>query len=146
MDLSHLLNSAPTGELQTRRTPCPEGDYPARIDDIEFRQVKTKNGDRTIMRVIWSIEDEGVKAALDRETLKVSQDIWLDLDSTGGIDSGKDKNIGLGQLRAVFDQNSPGIPIGALKGTGLALVHVNHRRPEGSDEAFVEINRVAKML
>lgn len=145
MDLSHLLNAAPSEALSTQRTPVPEGDYVAAIDDINFRTVKTKNGDRPIMTVLWEIHDESLKAQMDREKVTVKQDFWIDLDEMGGLATGPDQNTQLGALRAVFDQNEAGVPLGALKGTPRVLVHVKHRTVEGRDGVFQEVDRVAKL-
>jgi hypothetical protein len=145
MDLSHLLDAAPEAPLQTQRTPVPEGEYAARIDDLLLRSVKTKAGDRPIMTVVWEIIDEALKAKLSREKITVRQDIWIDLDEMGGLDAGTDRNVGLGQLRDVFGLNEPGVPIGALKGTPPALVQVRHRKVEGRDDVFSEVGRIAPL-
>lgn len=145
MDLSHLLNAAPTEALATQMTPVPEGDWMASIDDLTFKQVKTKNGDRPVMTVTWEIHDEGLKAQMDREQIMVRQDLWLDLDETGGLATGQDMNVALGRLRQVFGQNEPGVPLGALKGTGRVLIHVKHRKVEGRDGVFQEVDRVAPL-
>src|SRR5262245_51213003 len=117
MDLSHLLDAAPDAPLQTQRTPVPEGEYAARIDDLVLRNVKTKAGDRPIMTVVWEVIDEALKAKLDRQKITVRQDIWIDLDEMGGLDTSPDRNVSLGALRNVFGLNEAGVPIGALKGT-----------------------------
>jgi hypothetical protein len=145
MDLSHLLDSAPESPLQTQRTPVPEGEYAARIDDITLRNVTTKAGERPIMTVHWEIIDEALKAKLSRDRIIVRQDIWIDLDEMGGIDTGPDRNVNLGALRNIFGLNEPGVPIGALKGTPPALIQVRHRQVEGREDVFTEVGRVAPL-
>ena len=61
------------------------------------------------MVIKWDIQDEEAKKIVERETLSVTQSILLDLTPDGtGMDMGKGKNIGLGQIRTALGQNQPG--------------------------------------
>lgn len=57
----------------------------------------------------------------------VYQTIWLDISGSGGLDTSKGKNVGLGKLRDALGQNREGQPWspGMLVGQ-VALIRVGH--------------------
>ena len=68
---------------------------------------KGETGYRMIIK--WDIQDEGAKSLVDRDKVTVTQSILLDLTEDGsGLDMGKGKNIGLGQIRTALSQNEAG--------------------------------------
>ena len=79
--------------------PIPEGVYPAICDGFEIRTAKTEDGDRAILRLMWSIMDDSVKELLGREVVISRQDIWLDLNTDGSIATGPGQNVQLGRAR-----------------------------------------------
>ncbi|MGH7472315.1 MAG: hypothetical protein ACREJW_00070, partial [Candidatus Methylomirabilales bacterium] len=136
MDFSHLLNASVSGSMETTFTPVPEGDYLARIETIEVRSVDTKNGVSPIARLTWIVLDESLKASMDRDQIQVFQDLWLDLDATGALARGKDKNVGLGRVRRAVGQNDDGGEwnLGLLEGSSPAMVHIRHRQDKNDPE------------
>lgn len=142
-----LASAVVDGELSTQTLNCPEGRYRAQVGDrIDARQVDTKNGVRTIVRVPWMILDDAVKAELERDTVIVTQDLWLDLDENGALDTGKGKNVDLGRVREAVGQNNlPGWTFPSLRGQ-MAMVQVAHRSDTTNPERkYAEIRRITKL-
>lgn len=136
-DVNKLLATTFEDANSTESTPCPEGEYVARIDKIEPRVMNTKNGEKAILTIQWAPSDgDGrIKAATGRDNIMVKQDVWLDLTEEGNLDMGKGMNITLGRLRALFNQNTPGKAWGFNQLIGnVAKVLVTHRT---SDEGRV---------
>lgn len=139
--------------------PIPEGDYPAMIDDfdssaveqVEFTYKKGPNagspGTMTKLTINWVIQDEALKARLDRDKVTARQQIILDIADNGGLDFGKGKNVTLGQLRAAVGQNAAGAwSIMNLRGAGPAMIHVGHRQDKNNPERkYAEVTRVAPL-
>lgn len=128
---------------------CDEGEYSALVEEIIFKEVNIKKGERAgqtayMLEVFWAIQDEGQTAQLGFVP-KVKQGLWLDMTEDGnGIDRGKGKNVRLGRLREAVGQNVAGQPWSPnmLKGQ-VAVVKVEHSM-EG-ENIYANINRVAGM-
>lgn len=148
-DPEKFMNSVTEDAGSTSLTPIPTGEYTAVVDDVEWREAKTKAGEaRMIMRVIWRITDNDLANQLDRVPT-VRQDVWLDVDKrTGGLDFAKGKNIGVGRLREALGQNNPGqrwAP-GMLKGAGPALLTITQRGDkENTDTIYNDVKSVGKI-
>lgn len=147
MDFSHLLNAPVPGAMETQYTPVPEGDYLARIENLEVRSVETKNGVSPVARLTWVILDESLRASMERDQIQVYQDLWLDLDTTGALSRGKDKNVGLGRVRRAVGQNDTADwNLGLLKGSTPCMVHIGHRQDKNDPERiYAEVKRVASV-
>lgn len=144
-DADAFLNSTVAGApMSTSLTVCPEGTYRAQIGEgLQVRPVATKTGTRTVLRLPWQILDDAVIAELKRDPVVVNQDLWLDFDETGQLDSSEGKNVDLGRVREAVGQNtgdawSPGM----LRGQ-QATVRVGHRSDRDNPERkYDEIRRV----
>jgi hypothetical protein len=147
-----FLNQTASGPMSTSVTPCPEGEYRAIIDDgdkaITFSSGTNKNGNAWHkMNVSMKILDENVKALLKRESVFVPMQLWLDLNADeSGLDTAEGKNVSLGRLRAVLDQNSGDWKPSDLKGKGPIMVKVT-QRSDTTDPTikYAEVSRVAKI-
>jgi hypothetical protein len=136
-----------TDANSTKSTPCPVGEYIAIVESVKARQW-TKKDDPSIggmaVDIVWSIDDAGVKQALERDKVNVKQGIMLDLTETGGIDTGKGKNVGLGRLREACGLNEPGRPFAFSMLTGrMAKVRIKHR--VDGDNIYGEVDAVARV-
>lgn len=145
-DPNTFLNQEYNEALDTKVIPCPVGDYPAISEKVDVIPWQSRDGSKSGLKaqIIWDIQDENVKQICQRDTVKVRQDIMLDLNETGnGLDMGKGKNIGLGRLREALDLNQPGAPFSfaAMQGR-LATVNIKHR-VDGED-IYAEVKGVAK--
>lgn len=144
-DPATFLNATVTDANDTKSIPCPAGEYLAVATKVDIKPWAKKDGSDSGLRVdiTWEIQDENVKALLDRDTVKVSQQQMLDLTDTGQLDIGKGKNIGLGRIREALDLNTPGQPFAFSMIEGrMAKVAVSHRTY--NDEIFAEIKKIAK--
>lgn len=116
LNTEEFLQTTTDSALDTRLEPCPAGDWSAIAGKPEVRSFTYKSGDKegeTGYRMVirWEIQDEEAKRQVDRDKLSVTQSILLDLTEDGnGLDFGKGKNIGLGQIRDAIGQNTPGQP------------------------------------
>lgn len=140
-DPDTFLSQQTTEALDTTSTPIPEGVYPAVVDKIVPRQAKGS----TILDVIWSIDDEGVKTVTGLQKNTARQSIFLDMTESGALDFSKGKNVQLGRLRDALNQNTPGHPWapGMLVGN-VARVSVKHRLGDNG-QTYVDVKEVARM-
>lgn len=131
----------------TKSTPCPVGEYTAVIESVKARPWQKKDDPSVAgmaIDIVWNIDDAGVKAALDREKVSVKQGIMLDMTESGGIDTGKGKNVSLGRLREAVGLNEPGRSFSFSMLTGRpAKVQVKHRID--GDNIYGEVSAVAKL-
>lgn len=114
LNTEEFLQTTTDAALDDKLDPCPAGEWTGLAGKPEIKDFEYKSGDRigeTGYRMVikWDIQDEEAKAAVERDTLSVTQSILLDLTPDGnGLDMGKGKNIGLGQIRTALGQNTPG--------------------------------------
>lgn len=150
-DYQKLLDQQTSEAASIQLEPAPEGEFRVFIDtEVEFerwfRQVEIKKGPRTgqtvvICRVPFVLDDENVKAALERDRVTAIRDCWLDfLDDGITLDWGKGKNVDLGQIRAAVGLGSAGRPfnLAMLPGAGPALAKIRHDEYEGRKSAIVD--------
>ena len=146
-DPNAFLDQTVDGALDTKVTPCPEGEFIAVIDSVTPRPWNSKDGTKAgvALDVFWAIDDQGVKEQLGREKILVKQGIMLDLDATGQrLDVSKGKNINLGRLREAVGMNTPGQPFSFNMLPGRAArVKVSHRT-DGED-IYADIKMVTKI-
>lgn len=114
LNTEEFLQTTTDSALDDKLDPCPPGEWIAIAGKPEAKEFEYKTGDRVgdigyRMVIKWDIQDEEAKKVVDREKLSVTQSILLDLTADGnGLDFGKGKNIGLGQIRTALGQNTPG--------------------------------------
>lgn len=138
-DPDMFMNSQTTDANDTTLVPVPVGDYPASVKEV----VAGTAGDKPVLNVTWTINDQAARDATGMENPTVRQTIWLDIDeATGGLQTTRGKNVGLGKLRAALNQNQPGQPWapGMLKGQA-AIVKVTHRADK--DDASIQYAQIA---
>lgn len=136
-DPDTFLDNAVGSELSTEFIPVPEGEYNAVIDDVS---VKVTNSGYTILNVRWNIDDPAVAEVTGRNNNSVVQSIFLDITSDGQLDTAKGKNIGLGRLRDIFDQNDSSHTLRQLIG-GCARILVAHRHSDDG-QVFTDVKSV----
>lgn len=116
INTEEFLQQTTESALDDHLDPCPPGDWLAQAGKPQIHSFVYKQGEREgetgyRMAIRWEIQDQEVKDQLDRDTVSVTQSILLDLTPDGqGLDFGKGKNIGLGQIRTALGQNEPGDP------------------------------------
>ena len=147
-DPQSFLDAQITDSMDTKVVPCPQGEFTGVIDSIAPEQWKSGDGTQSGLKLVvqWLIEDQGVKDFLARDTVKVKQQIFLDVTDDGKLDTGPQKNIGLGRLREAVDLNNKGqaFTFGMLPGR-MAKVMVGHTPDRKDPETiFAQVNKVAK--
>lgn len=160
-DPDRFLQQNVDGPLETEFTLVPAGEYLAAIDDfdkdaIEEIKFDYKKGPRAgqpgvmyKLTLPFIVNDDAVKAELDRDKVIVNRQLILDLDENGKLAEGKNKNIELGRIRDAVGQND-GSPwtIANLRGAGPLMIRVTHvefERKDGSRGKRAEIDRVARV-
>lgn len=160
-DPGAFMQSTIDQPLETEFRLVPEGMYPAMIGDfdetaierIEFEYRRGPKagqpGSMVKLTLPFSIQDDKVKAELQRENVNCQMQLILDIDPSGRLDFGQDKNIKLGQVRNAVGQNTPGPwTIGQLKGAGPLMVKVTHEEVKtagGEKMTFARVTRVAPL-
>ena len=148
--------------LETEFKLCPAGEYEAAIDDftaeaiesIDFEYKRGPKAGQPGQMVKFScpfvINNEGVKAELNREKVVVTKQVILDMDENGQLDWGTNKNIELGRIRQAVGQNVEGPwSIGKLRGAGPVMVKVTHRdytTKDGRKGTQADIDRVVPIF
>jgi hypothetical protein len=128
--------------FETSFTPIPESEYPAVVDSVKVDVVKFKDKatgaeeQRLVCRLIWSILDDAVKAAMGMSKVTVRQDIFIDLAPTGQFESGKNRNIDLGRVREALGLNSGPFSLQMLSGQGPVYLKVT-QRPDKDDSTKI---------
>ena len=115
-DADSFMNTTIDEPMATSLASVPEGEYTAMIGDFTSEAFKTieytgKDGlpvKRQILEVPFLIDDDALKASLGREQVSHRESYWLDFTADGRLDTGPDKNVQLGKLRAALNQNGNG--------------------------------------
>jgi hypothetical protein len=98
------------------------------------------------MNVSFKILDDAVRATLKRENVFVPMQMFLDLTTGNTLDTSEGKNVSIGRLRAVLDQNSGDWKPSDLKGKGPLMVKVTQRSDNRDPTIkYAEVSRVAKI-
>jgi hypothetical protein len=147
-DPAAFLDQSISGTLDTKMTPCPEGEFIAVIESVNPRPWNSKDGTKAgvALDVLWANDDAGVKQQLGRDKILVKQGIMLDLDATGQrLDVSKGKNINLGRLREALDMNDASQPFSfnMLPGNA-ARARVTHRMDQNGEDVYADIKMVTK--
>lgn len=146
MDYSYLLEEEISDPNATQFEQCPEGEYLARLDDFELKAAEWNDKNTCeprsapILCITWHILDEGLKAQLEMDPVRVQQDLFLDVEeATGQLSTDKNKNIMLGRIREAVGLNEVGqvFSLPMLKGSAPATVRVAHV----ADKATPDIKR-----
>jgi len=114
LNTEEFMQTTTEDVLDDHLEPCPAGEWLALLEDFEVLDFEFKSGERKgetgyRLAIKWDVQEEEVKKICDREKVTVRQSLLLDITEDGqGLDMGKGRNIGLGQLRTAFGQNAPG--------------------------------------
>lgn len=149
-----FLNTQMDEANSTELLAVPEGEYLAVSSPVtaeSFRSYDIKKGDRAgtkgySLDLEWTINDDGgaLKEYLGREP-KVRQGVMLDLNSSGGLEFGKGRNVGLGQLREALGQNLTGRPWAfSMLGGQVAKIQVKHTLDANNGKTYVNVTKVTK--
>lgn len=147
-DPEAFMRQETTEQNETRFEPVPEGEFVAMVDDLVIRNPK----DSVIADISWEIKDEELRARLgmdDSRKILVRQSIFLDVEESGALSFGPNKNVQLGKLRSALGQNESGQPwsFEMLKGAGPAKIKVI-QDPDKNDPETIwnRVTRVTKLV
>ena len=141
-----FLQGSVTESNDTKKIPCPIGEYTAVAEKVEARQWQSKDGltSGIALDITWSIDDPAVKEVTGRDNVSVRQGLMLDVLDNGGLDMSKGKNIGLGRVREALGLNTPGQPFAPSMIQGRAAkVTVSHR--VNGEDIYDEVKKVAAL-
>lgn len=150
-DANNFMSAVYEEANDTKRVPCPAGEFQASIDKVEPKTGTIGKGERmgqswAALSISYSIQDPAVLALLGRDKVIVQDMVMLDLTPQGGLDMGPGKNIGLGRVREACNLNQKGQPFSPMMLTGrfvkVAVKHVPGYKDPASLEA--EISGVVK--
>ena len=104
-DPAVFLNQTYDESNSTQSVPCPVGEYIAIAEKVDVKTWSSRDGSSSGLKVeiVWDIQDDAVKALLEKSKVTSRQQQMLDLTETGQLDFGKGKNVGLGRLRDALD-------------------------------------------
>jgi hypothetical protein len=143
-DPNVFLNQEIVGQSETKYTPVPTGEYKAYIDDLATDSYQ----DTPILVVTYALLDDNLKAELGLEKPTVQDRIFLDMDGSGNLAFGKNKNVKLGRLREAVGLNDPKkkFNFNMLRGLGPLNVLVEHNMNKKGEGPFANIARVTKAV
>lgn len=144
-DPDKFMDTTVTAPNSTKVESVPPGEYRAVIKEAQKPRVtNSKDGTKTyvFMDVIWSVDNDKLKAELGRDEIQIRQGISLDIDEEGNLDMGKGKNVALGKLREALGLNSGPFNPRQLTGAGPALISVTWQK--GSTE-YTQVDKVGKI-
>ena len=139
-----FLGGETEGGFETSYAKVMPGEYSAMYDSAKVRKVNTNDGELAVMDVTWLILDEDVKKETELERPTCRQSFWLDVNDKGGLERGKNKNVGLGRMLEALGINKGDkwSPEG-LKGS-LATVRVEHKpNKDDPENPYANVTRVA---
>lgn len=125
-------------EFETKRSLIDANEYDAVIEEIEARLVGDDN--KPILSTRLKLVNTGDDNIDGRNLFHT---IWLDMDSQGALQYGKDKNIGLGQLLAAVGLNGKPWNPGMLKGQ-LIHIKVGQRFNKRTEEMENVVQRITE--
>ena len=149
-DPNTFLEQTVTGAMDTKYPVIPAGEYPAISKSIAARKMQNKDptkGAYTVLDIVWSIDDAGVKEATKLETPTCRQSVFLDLDAEGKLDTSETKNVQLGRLREALGLNKPEDVFSFSQLVGQpALVRIEHSpNPTDAENPYSNVTKVAQV-
>jgi hypothetical protein len=130
-----FMDAEVEGEMETKYTPIPDGDYVAMID--EKLDLKEVNG-QPVVDLYHIIDDPELAEKMAMERISVKQSLFLDVADDGSLAFGPNKNVKLGKLREALGQNQAGQiwSIKMLAGAGPLRIKVGSR-PDRNDATII---------
>lgn len=144
-DPNTFLDTTLTEANATSATPVPVGEYIGVTEEPVVRNWTSKDGTKSglALDVPISIDDPRVREVTGRDKNSVRYGIMLDLNESGGIDTGKGRNVGLGRLREALDLNKPGQPFSFRMLAGRPVKVTIKHRVDG-DNIYADVAGVAR--
>jgi hypothetical protein len=146
-DPSTFLDIQTKEANSTEYIPLDEGEYTGIVETVDVREWTSKKDPSKrglALDIVWNVDDQGQREKLSRDKVLCKQGIMLDLNASGGLETGKGMNVNLGRLREAVGLNKPGEPFSFRMLVGqVARVSVKNRIDEGA--IFSDIKSVTKV-
>lgn len=154
-NLKALGEAQYNASMSTVTVPIPEGEYVMMVGDWkdDWMREQTANTGRNAGGTFVSVDvpveiiDDALRIKLGRDKLLSRYRFILDIDANGQLDFSEGKNVRLGKLREVLDQNTPGVPWSmqqlASKGPFKGWIKQTSDKTDPSIK-YSEVSRVAK--
>lgn len=147
-DKDAFLNQTIDAPMATDYELCPEGEYPALLDgEFNVNEVSGESEKGPYCFHVFEqdtiIQSDAVRQKLGRDVVKVRMRINLDLDDSGRLATGPNKNVKLGQLRSAIGKNNDQFSFNDLRGAGPIMVRVKHITSKKDGRKFAEVSSVA---
>lgn len=142
-DPESFLHNEVEGQMDTKVTPVPEGEYPGVAIDVKARNIN----EYAVMEVTWQIDDPEFEKIIGRNPARVRQSVFLDLMENGSLDLGSGKNVQLGKLRDALNQNNPdqAWSPSAIIGNSATVLVTHRSDPKNPDNVYDQVSRVAPL-
>lgn len=162
-DANAFVSSA-VDPLATKFEVCPPGEWQMMIDTDPKQLAETTDDEKSYIGIKhkkgvsektgkpydfheWTLTcvvvDDRVKQKMQRDRITVRLRLGLDLDSSGKIAGGPDKNVNLGRLREALGQNTPGWTPQQLLGAGPFIGKVTVTQVK--DREYADVTSVARI-
>lgn len=145
-DPQAFMNQAAGVKLDEQRELPAEGEFLAIAETVKDPEMKTSREGKPFYtsEIVWSIQDQNELQRLGRDKVTVRQQFFLDVNDSGALDFGKQKNITLGQIFSALGMNDGSGTLSRIAG-GMARVKVKHRPDKNNPErVFAEVSMVTK--
>lgn len=142
-DPSSFLTQETDQQMDTQFILIPAGEYPAMIKKIDARQQQNPNDPSqvwTIIDITYAIDDQGVREETGLPEPSIRQSLFLDLDDSGKLATGKGKNVNLGRLREAVGLNKPGVAFSFDALVGQAVIVAVSHTPDKKDPEIIYAN------
>lgn len=149
-DPTAFMNSPLPEANATKRVPLPVADaVPAQLVEQKYVSGEVKEGDHAgkswyKLNAVFEITDPEylAKCAGQPEKVKITYGVMLDMNETGGLAFGENKNINLGKLRQATGANEPGKTLAHMTGQFVRL-KIGHRAdPNDSSIVYEDVKGV----
>lgn len=152
IDIEKFASTPVSGEFATRAPLLPPGDYPAVIDDVKLRKVtytpRNGNGEQQVtigVDVTCMLSGPEVEQVKGMSYVMLRYGFLLDLDQSGAVATGQNRNRKLGRLLEAVGLNGKEWRWADLRGRPIT-VRVRHAQDrEDPETIYEEVTAIRKM-
>lgn len=141
-DPEQFMQQTTESTFETERTLIPPGEYQALIDECSAKVLGEKNSPALglVLHPI-NVDQEILDEVPNVEDIKLYHTIWLDISESGGLATGTNKNIALGQLLEAIGKN--GKPWSPMDIPGnVVMIDLTHRVNKSSGKPEEQIRAI----
>lgn len=106
-----FLAASFSNNFESKLELVPKGDYPGIIEKVDnARKISPNDSSKKpfgTVDVTFVLDAPEISAQLNREPLRMKMQMFLDLDASGKLDGGKNRNLALGRLQDACGVTAP---------------------------------------